>query len=226
MKVEIKDLIKIHEFKKKYHVVFNKANYVFYPGVFYYILGEAASGKTSLLNILGLQVRKDEGLIIVNDKKLTKFSSLEKAKIRNKKIGYVYDYPVLNSSLTVRENIMLPLLINDKFEKNQRERMVRDLLIEFGLERKADYFPHHLSETEKHKTCIIRALIHKPDLILLDEPYKNLDLEIIDLLNDKLRKLVLQGHTVILASKYEPASDFEGKILKIENRVLVEENGR
>lgn len=224
MDLEIENLIKVHQYKKKYYVVYNKANYHFLSGRFYNLVDDESSGKTTLLEIISLVDKRDSGKLIFNGKDVKDISSRDRAYLRNKCIGYVTDHPILSSTLTVRENILLPLMLDSDLDQYKRDELIRDYLIEYGIEEKSDYVSRCLSETDKQKVCLIRALIIKPKLLLLDEPFKNLDSKTIDHLMDVLYELVRSGVTIIFASKEELEYDIVDEVLYIEDRKLVEAN--
>lgn len=144
----------------------------FFPKTSYALAGSSGEGKTTLLHILAALEKADSGKVIING---VTVSSLNASKIRNQKIGLVFQSYNLLEDLTVMENLLVPLQIaRIKIEKKHRD-MALSLLTEVGLEKKVDTQAHLLSGGEKQRVAIARALILDPDIVLADEPTGNLD---------------------------------------------------
>jgi putative ABC transport system ATP-binding protein len=153
-------------------------------GDFVTIMGPSGGGKTTLLNLLAGLDLPDKGQIILNGRKISEFSDHELTLLRRKEIGFVFQFFNLMPTLTVIENVELPLLLAHS-SRSAGER-IKTLLDYVGLWHRADSFPTELSGGEMQRVAIARSLVHQPVILLADEPTGNLDsengLKIIDLM--------------------------------------------
>lgn len=196
-------------------------NVSIYEGKITVILGPSGSGKTTLLNILALVDTPDSGKVLIKGKEAPFYSEEEKAKLRNKMFGFVFQFFYLIPELTIEENVMIPLLIrNSSVSFELYRKKARSLLGEFHIENKSKYYPNQLSGGEKQKAAICRALIGEPDIIFADEPTGNLDknataefISLIDCLNKNNKK------TFVIATHNE-------SFLKIASDVIYLSNGK
>lgn len=144
-------------------------------GEFVIITGRSGSGKTTLLNLVAGLTRPTGGQVLVNGTEIWKLPDDQQAHLRNKQIGFVFQFPSLLPSLTVLENVMLPALFNEKNGKADLSQRALSLLEQIGLSDKRDAYPRQLSAGQQQRAVIARALIHEPELLLADEPTSNLD---------------------------------------------------
>lgn len=153
-------------------------------GDFVTIMGPSGGGKTTLLNLLAGLDLPDQGQIILNGRKISDFSDHELTLLRRKEIGFVFQFFNLMPTLTVMENVELPLLLAHSSRTDGQR--IKTLLDYVGLWHRADSFPAELSGGEMQRVAIARALVHQPVILLADEPTGNLDsengLKIIDLM--------------------------------------------
>ena len=151
----------------------------FYPikrGEFVMIRGPSGGGKTTLLNILGTLDSDFEGELSIMNNKITNQCSDEfLSNLRLKKIGIVFQSFNLISTMTAKENVSLPMIINNKLSNKQKENRAVSLLKRVGLEDRMDHLPSELSGGEQQRVAIARALSNEPDILLLDEPTGDLD---------------------------------------------------
>lgn len=186
-------------------------------GEFVAIVGASGSGKSTLLHILGSVDKPTEGKVLVEGTDISTLNRTQAAIFRRRKVGLVYQFYNLIPTLTVRKNILLPLLL-DKRKINQEyfERVVNAL----GIADKLDFLPNQLSGGQQQRAAIARALIYRPALLLADEPTGNLDQknskEIVDML--KLSNRNLQ-QTILLITHDE-------KIALEADRIVTMEDGR
>jgi len=178
-----------------------------YKGSFLSIVGPSGSGKSTLLNIMGLLDFPEKGKVFIEDKDITTLDLDELAKIRGKKIGFVFQQFNLIQHLTILENVILPMLFQNVSEVEAQKR-AKELLRMVGLEEKALRRPYQLSGGEQQRVAIARALANDPSIILADEPTGNLDsktgkmiMEIFKHLHqDKKRTIVVVTHDSYIAS--------------------------
>jgi len=171
-------------------------------GDFVTIMGPSGGGKTTLLNLLAGLDLPDKGQIILNGRKISEFSDHELTLLRRKEIGFVFQFFNLMPTLTVMENVELPLLLAHS-SRTAGER-IKTLLDYVGLWHRADSFPAELSGGEMQRVAIARALVHQPVILLADEPTGNLDsengLKIIDL----MRQAATDFKTTVVMVTHNP----------------------
>jgi putative ABC transport system ATP-binding protein len=138
------------------------------------LLGASGSGKSTLLNIISGLVVPDSGTVSVADVSLPSLDAEERTFFRRSKIGFVFQFFHLIPTLTVLENLRLPLQLNNKDDESGIKRALM-LLQRVGLEDRAESFPDRLSGGEQQRVAICRALVHQPPVVLADEPTGNLD---------------------------------------------------
>lgn len=192
-------------------------------GVFAAVTGESGSGKSTLLNVLGSLLKPDSGNIRVDGFEITNKGDDALAVYRRRKIGFIFQNYNLIPVLTIEENIVLPMNL-DNTEPDYK--YLGELLRITGLEKKRRCFPHELSGGQQQRAAFIRALIHKPDIILADEPTGNLDSknsrEIINILKESVARynqaLLLITHDQTIAAQAD-------RVFHMEDGVLTELNG-
>ena len=143
-------------------------------GEFVAVMGPSGSGKSTLLNCISCYIPYESGLITLSGEKLSGLSEEALAKVRNEKLGFVFQDFMLLDGLTVRENILLPRIIHGEVTTDG-ERIADRLMKLFGIDSIRDKYPAEISGGEKQRTAVARALINNPLLILADEPTGNLD---------------------------------------------------
>jgi putative ABC transport system ATP-binding protein len=169
------------------------------PGEFLAISGASGSGKSTLLNILGCLDRPDAGSYSFDGQQVNGRSERQRAELRNRRIGFVFQKFHLLPFLSVRENIELPFLYQKSGGEPDRNR-VGELLDFMGLSGKEERLPSELSAGEQQRVAIARALVLGADLILADEPTGNLDPENTSAVLDLLERLIARGTTVLLVT--------------------------
>jgi len=143
-------------------------------GEFLAVVGESGSGKSTLLQILGTLDDPDEGNACLAGQELFTLKQNERARLRNRSIGFVYQAHHLIPELSALENVMLPLLVRGE-KRHQAEQISTDLLERLGLKERLSHVPAKLSGGEAQRVAVARALVGKPSLLLVDEPTGNLD---------------------------------------------------
>lgn len=138
------------------------------------LIGPSGCGKTTLLQIMGLLDKANSGSIKIKQKESINLTHKEKAEIRKKHFGFIYQFHYLMPEFSALENIMMPLLLNN-IDKKTATKKALNFLEDIGLTDKANIRPNSLSGGEKQRIAIARAMIHKPDILFADEPTGNLD---------------------------------------------------
>lgn len=166
-------------------------------GEFVAIVGPSGSGKSTLMNIIGLLDKPTAGKYLLDGKNVSKFSENKLARLRNRKLGFVFQNFNLLQRTTALQNVALPLVYAG-IPRKEREKMAKKALSEVGLEDKTNSWPSELSGGQQQRVAIARALVANPDIILADEPTGNLDSKTGAQIISLLRKLNKGGKTVIL----------------------------
>lgn len=193
-------------------------------GEFVAVIGASGSGKSTLLHILGSVDRPTEGEVVVDGVEIGGLDASKAAIFRRRKVGLIYQFYNLIPTLTVRKNILMPMLLDRREpEPEHFDGIVRIL----GLENKLEALPRQLSGGQQQRVAIARALIYRPALLLADEPTGNLDRknskEIVDLLKLSNRNL---KQTVILITHDEKVALEADRIIAIEDGRIVADSRR
>jgi len=188
----------------------------FQKGDFVSIMGPSGGGKTTFLNCLGGLDFPDQGEIYLNDRLLNNLSDKELTKLRRKEIGFVFQFFNLMPTLTVQENVELPLLISRSARTESKQ--VQSLLNYVGLLHRAKSFPAELSGGEMQRVAIARALVHRPSIVLADEPTGNLDSEngikILELMSKACTDFKT---TVVMATHNSQIADYGNRHFEIRD---------
>jgi putative ABC transport system ATP-binding protein len=170
-----------------------------FAGEFVVLIGPSGSGKSTLLSVLGLLEPPTSGDVLVNGQSVKELSRRRLARLRGRKLGYVFQSFNLLAGLSVTENVMLSGMLIGESGRAQHERAV-ELLAQFGLADKAKRVPAELSGGEQQRVAIARALFMKPDIILADEPTGNLDTQNGNNVIDAFEKLNSEGQTIVMVT--------------------------
>ncbi len=167
------------------------------PKEFVSIIGPSGSGKSTLMNIIGCLDIADAGSYLLDGLPIEEYSENQLAKIRNEKIGFVFQSFNLIAKLSAEENVELPL-IYQKVPRSERQKRVKEALEKVGLTKRAKHLPTELSGGQQQRVAIARALVTNPSLILADEPTGNLDSKTSQEIMDMFHELHAQGNTIVL----------------------------
>jgi putative ABC transport system ATP-binding protein len=200
-------------------IVLSHADLDVTAGQFVVVLGRSGSGKSTLLNLIGAMDRPDTGAIHVDGTNISTMPERERTQFRRSRLGFIFQAYNLIPTLSVLENLRLPLVLNGSNDTAPAAK----LLAELGLEDKAHATADTLSGGEQQRVAIARALVHSPKLILADEPTGNLDVDTarttIRLLDNLVRR---NGQTLIMATHSQEVIGYADRVLRIENRRLVD----
>ena len=195
--IQLKDVCKYYQVGDDRVRALDHATLHIRPREFVSIIGPSGSGKSTMMNIIGCLDVADAGQYLLDGQPIESYSENELAKVRNQKIGFVFQQFNLIPKLTAEENVELPL-IYQKVPRSERVRRVNEALENVGLSKRAQHLPTELSGGQQQRVAIARAIVTNPKLILADEPTGALDSktsrEIIDIFHD----LHAQGNTIVL----------------------------
>ncbi len=223
-----KPVIEIYQLSKDYlesaqqHVIFKDLTLSVTAGEFIVLLGRSGSGKSTLLNLISGLDQPSKGDIRVNDINLCMLTEQQRTLFRRHHIGFVFQAYNLIPTLTVAENLLLPLeLINPISDNDNDNDKVVELLTQLDLANRLDSYPDRLSGGEQQRIAIARALVHNPDIILADEPTGNLDIDtgkqVLELLDNMVRNV---GKTLIMATHSEEVIGKADRVFAINNQSL------
>ena len=183
-------------------------------------MGHSGSGKSTLLSIIGLINDFDSGKYFLENKDIKKLNDIELSKFRMNKIGFIFQDFYLDEHMTALENVMLPMIINDKIKKNERKNIALDLLKKVNMLERASHLPKELSGVELQRIAIARALANNPTIILEDETTGNLDVENEKIIFEELKKLSKNGKCVIVVSHSNEVIKYADIVMNIEKGEL------
>jgi putative ABC transport system ATP-binding protein len=204
-------------------IVLQNAHAEFQPGEITAILGKSGSGKSTLLNLISGIDEPDSGQIWVDGQDLTTLPERERTLFRRARIGFVFQFFNLIPTLTVGENVSLPLELN-RVPRSQARDKAQELLDAVGLLDRWDTFPEKLSGGEQQRVALARALVHDPLLILADEPTGNLDEETGAQMMSLLARLTREQNGTLLMVTHSPdAALHADRVLRLSHGQLVAE---
>ena len=214
---ELKNISKEYRTKAETINVLKNINLKLNQGDFVSIQGKSGSGKTTLLNIIGLHDTPTSGEIKFDNNNINYSNEKIKNIIRNKKIGFVFQFHYLLNEFTALENVMIPALIDTKLNKIQLRSKAKELLELVELGHRIDHKPLELSGGEKQRVAIARALINDPNIILADEPTGNLDLETSETISELFKKINEEKQqTIVIVTHSSELAELTQDKYKIE----------
>lgn len=220
--LRVENLTKVYGSGNNKVVALDNVSFSVEKGEFVSIVGASGSGKSTLLHLLGGVDRPTSGKVLINDTDIFKMNDDELAIFRRRQVGLIYQFYNLIPILNVRENITLPLELDNK-RVNDEE--VDNLIKMLGLDKRSKHLPNELSGGEQQRTSIGRALISRPAIVLVDEPTGNLDTkaseEIVSLLKKSNKEM---KQTIIMITHNLELAKVADKIIEIaDSRIVGEE---
>lgn len=220
--IRLEGLSKSYQEGSQQRVVLNNTSASFSKGEFTAVIGKSGSGKSTLLNLIGGIDQANEGSIWLNGQNLMALTDHERTLYRRNNIGYVFQFFNLIPTLTVWENIILPLELKDTTAPENIEQ-AEGLLDQIGLLDRKQTFPDRLSGGEQQRVALARAIVHDPALVLADEPTGNLDeetgVQILELLDRLTRQA---GKNLIMVTHNTDAAAYADRILCLHDGQLSE----
>lgn len=203
----------------KLHALKN-INFEIGKGEYVAIMGSSGSGKSTMMNILGCLDREFEGEYTLDDIKISQIDEKDISKIRNLKIGFVFQAFNLLPKLTALQNVELPLVYAG-VHKNEREKRAKEMLEKVGLGDRIHHKPNELSGGQKQRVAIARALVNNPAIILADEPTGNLDSVSEKEIMELFTELNSQGKTIIIVSHEPEVAQYVRRILLFKDGEII-----
>lgn len=225
-----KEIIKIDKLKRYFKVgdetvkALRGISFVIYEGEFVTIMGTSGSGKSTLLNTLGCLDTPTSGEYYLDGINVSGMGKNERAKIRNRKIGFIFQNYNLLPKTTALENVELPLLYNSAFNARQRSEMAQKCLVEVGLGDRMNHRSNQMSGGQQQRVAIARALVNNPAIILADEATGNLDTRTSFSILTLFQKLYREGKTIIFVTHNPEIAMYSSRnILLKDGRIVSDE---
>jgi ABC-type lipoprotein export system ATPase subunit len=222
--LEARNIHKVYHNGKKTLAVLRGVEFIIEKGKFAAIVGPSGAGKSTLLHILGGLDYPTEGNIIFEGKDIYRLSDLALCKIRNEKIGFVFQFYHLLSEFSVLENVLMPAFISSRLPAPscQFRENALELLAKVGMSDRITHFPSQLSGGEQQRVAMVRALINKPSLLLCDEPTGNLDSETGQEIISLIKRMNLENQmTIVLVTHNLELAEFADRVYHLKDGILV-----
>lgn len=219
--VKVKGLMKVFGSKENLNNVLDNISFEIEKGEFVSLMGESGSGKSTLLYLIGGLDKPTNGEVLIDSKDINKMKEKQLAELRRKDIGFVFQFYNLVQNLTVEENIMLPVIMDGKKERDYKERLEK-ILKTIGLEDKRRALPSQLSGGQQQRVSIARAIILNPSLILADEPIGNLDSKSGEAVMNLFKKINKEDQiTILQVTHSEEASRYGSRVIKLRDGKII-----
>lgn len=224
--IEINQITKIYQMGHIQVTALDEVSLSVRTGEFLAIMGPSGSGKSTLMNILGCLDRPTSGNYLLAGEDVSRMNREQLARIRNQKIGFIFQSYNLLTQATALQNVLMPIVYrrNGHIPTKDRLELARQTLISVGLIDREQHKPTEMSGGQQQRVAIARALINSPALILADEPTGNLDshsgLEIMEI----LQNLHAQGRTIVMITHDARNAEFAGRVIHLRDGKISEDN--
>jgi putative ABC transport system ATP-binding protein len=213
--IKLSDIEKVYQTDTIETVALNRVNLTINKGEFVSVMGPSGCGKSTLLSLMGLLDEPTSGTIEVDGRAVTSYSDKELARLRNHKIGFIFQSFHLINDLSVLDNVELPLLYRDGMGGKERRQRALAALEKVGLSARTRHFPSQLSGGQRQRVAIARALAGNPEIILADEPTGNLDSVMGEEIMDLLLGLNQQdGTTIVMVTHDENMAQKTERVIR------------
>lgn len=223
--LELKNINKTYKGSSETLHILKNLDLTIEEGEFVSIIGKSGSGKSTLLNVIGLLDSIDDGEIYIHGEKVDRNNHQKIDFLKNRDIGFVFQFHYLLPEFTALENVMLPALLNNFGNKKNIEEKAKKILDSVGLKERYNHKPNQLSGGEKQRVAIARALINDPKIILADEPTGNLDEETSNEIHNLFKKINRENNqTIIVVTHSRELANITDKRYSVKNGKLFLEN--
>jgi len=211
--IKLEGITKVYRTTEVETTALENVNLTVRKGEFLSIMGPSGCGKSTLLNLMGLLDLPEKGKILINEAETTRMKDGEMAEFRNKMLGFVFQSFHLINSLTVLDNVELPLLYRNSTGKSRREAAEK-VLEKVGLLHRMRHFPTQLSGGQCQRVALARAIVGNPQIILADEPTGNLDSKMGAEIMELLFQLNNEGTTIVMVTHDEHIAETTQRIVR------------
>jgi len=224
--IEVKNLEKIYRNDAVETPALRGVSFNIEPGEFVAITGPSGSGKSTLMHIMCFLDRPSSGIYKFEGKGIDDLTDDELARIRNKRMGFIFQAYNLLPRTTVFNNVRLPLIYSD-LRKEIEEKMVTEAIKKVGLSHRINFFPNQLSGGEQQRAAIARALVNNPSVIFADEPTGNLDSKSGKVIMTLFQELNDKGHTIVLVTHERYTAEHAKRIIQLhDGKIISDEDVR
>lgn len=219
-------ILELDNVSKIYHIgdtvikALNRVNIQVRRGEFVAIMGPSGSGKSTFLQVASMLAAPTHGEIKLNDKDVTKYNEVERAKLRNREIGFIFQQFNLLARTSALDNVALPL-VYAQVDVDDRHKMAKSMLERVGLGERLKNTPAQLSGGQQQRVAIARALVNEPALIFADEPTGNLDSKSGDDIKKLLQDLHKEGKTIILVTHDEDVAQIASRHIVFKDGEII-----
>lgn len=231
MSTDDKTIMRVHDIRKSYTVgrsqqdVLRGIDLEIQRGEFVAVMGASGSGKSTLLHIMGLLDQPDSGQVHFEGHEVSKLSRSRQNHIRNREIGFVFQFYHLLAELNVEENVLLPMMVGSSIagwlrRRRQAKKRAAEVIAAVDLQGQRKQNPATLSGGERQRAALARALVQSPKLLLADEPTGNLDSETGKAILDLLMRLNKAGQTIIMVTHDESVAELAARRLVLRDGLL------
>ena len=212
--IKVNGVSKLYRTSKIETMALDKVNFTIDKGEFVSVMGPSGCGKSTLLNIVGLLDRPTSGTVEIAGKTIEGMGDSALAAFRNASIGFIFQNFHLIPSLSVRDNVELPLTYRSGLSGRERSERVREVLERVGLSHRLNHLPSQLSGGQCQRVAIARAIVGNPDIILADEPTGNLDSKMSAEIMDILKSLNEEGRTILMVTHNEAQAELTHRVMR------------
>ena len=212
--IKVNGISKLYRTSKIETMALDNVNFTIDKGEFVSVMGPSGCGKSTLLNIVGLLDRPTSGTVEIAGKTIEGMGDSALAAFRNASIGFIFQNFHLIPSLSVRDNVELPLTYRSGLSGRERSERVREVLERVGLSHRLNHLPSQLSGGQCQRVAIARAIVGNPDIILADEPTGNLDSKMSAEIMDILKSLNEEGRTILMVTHNEAQAELTHRVMR------------
>lgn len=217
--IEVKDLRKVFKNGEIKVEALKGVSYFIEDGEFVAIMGPSGSGKSTMMHLLGCLDQATSGKYLLAGTDVGKLDDNQLAKIRNEKVGFVFQQFNLLARTSIQKNVEVPMIYKGVGRK-ERKRKAEEMLARVGLDHRMDHNPNEISGGQKQRVAIARALVNNPDLILADEPTGNLDTKTGNEIMEVFKELNEQGHTIVIVTHEPPIAEQAKRIINLRDGLI------
>ncbi|WP_019987166.1 ABC transporter ATP-binding protein [Rudanella lutea] len=220
--INLQNIEKVYRTSTIETLALNNINLHIRTGEFVSIMGPSGCGKSTLLNLMGLLDAPSAGRVEIGGETVTQYRDKELARLRNQKIGFIFQSFHLINDLSVLDNVEIPLLYRKgDASGSSRRQLAREALEKVGLSNRMNHFPNQLSGGQKQRVAIARAIVGQPSIILADEPTGNLDSAMGNEIMSILQQLNADGATIVMVTHDETMAKKTHRLVRLFDGAMV-----
>jgi putative ABC transport system ATP-binding protein len=212
--IKLENVSKVYRTERVETLALDRVNLAVERGEFVSVMGPSGCGKSTLLNLMGLLDEPSEGVVELDGAPVRSYHDRQLARLRNEKVGFIFQQFHLVSDLSVLDNVEIPLLYR-RLANRERRRLALAALDRVGLASRVHHFPTQLSGGQQQRVAVARAIVGKPRMLLADEPTGNLDSHMGDEVMDLLEELNRDGVTVVMVTHDPRLAERTGRTVRL-----------